>query len=237
VDSDPDSNDGLPLRQHAIIVGASGSGKSNTVMSLIVRKIRDKQHLHIIDAKYELGPIFGKQKNVWITKPDYAEAKFDELIAMAEMRQNMFAQASELCGCLVRDYGEYFKVTGLKMPIITLVVEELIVTMGAVKEDKLVKLLVTGRSAGIFVVACSQYLKADILSRKGSVNFSTRVFMGRWDSTTASILFGSLTKAQTEEYQNYTGAPGKAIVEINGELSTKQMPRISEAQLQQYMKP
>ncbi len=227
-------SDGLPLRAHTIIVGNSGSGKSNTVMSLIIRKLRDNQQIHIIDAKYELGPIFGKSKDVWVTKPEHAEAKFDELIAMAQMRQTMFAQTSELCKCPCRDTGEYFKITGLKLPIISLIVEELIVTMDVVDESKLIQLLVIGRSAGINVVACSQYLKADILSRKGSVNFSSRVFLGRYDDVTVGILFGTIDKAQKEEFKNYVGAPGHAITEIDGKFSTKHMPRISEDQLSEF---
>ncbi len=227
-------SDGLPLRAHSIIVGNSGSGKSNTVISLIIRKIRDEQHFHIIDTKYELGPIFKRTKNVWITKPEHAEAKFDELIAMAKMRQVMFEQASELCKCKVSDYGDYYKVTGLKMPVITLIVEELLITMAYVNETKLNELLSAGRSAGIFVTCCAQYLNAKVLGKYGTVNFNTRVYLGRYDDVAFRVLFGNLDKVKLDEFKNYVGAPGKAITEIDGQFGMKQMPRITEAQLQEY---
>lgn len=219
-------NDGLPLQGHTLIVGKSGSGKSNVLMSQIIRRLQAGQVIHCIDTKDEIDPIFGR--HVQCVPTDMAKQKFEEMLRIASERRKLFAATSQTRQQPVRDYGEYFKVTGQKLPTVTLICEELIVLMGEVDEDLLIKLLVTGRSAGVFVVALSQYLKADILSRKGSINFNTAVFLGQYDSIAAGLMFGNMEKEDVKALREFLGSPGKAAVMEQGQLRTATFPRVTE---------
>ena len=222
-------NDSLPLRGHTLIVGQSGSGKSNLLMAQIIRRLKDGQLLHCIDTKDEIEPIFGRE--VQCVPTSMAKQKFEEMLRIARERRQLFAQTSQLRGQPVRDFGEYYKVTGTRLPVVTLICEELIVLMGEVDEDLLVKLLVIGRSAGVFVVAPSQYLKADILSRKGSVNFNTCVFLGKFDSIAAGLLFGNLEKEEARALREFLGPPGKGAVMEQGQLRTATFPEVTDSYL------
>lgn len=231
----PLESDGLPLQGHEIVVGASGSGKSNVGMSQVIRRLRDGQLLYCIDTKNELGPIF-RRHMVEVVKPDMGEDLIKRLLVIASERQELFERTSEELEMPCRDYGEYFKRTGEKLPIITLIVEEMIVLMPIIGQDLLIQLLVLGRSAGVFVFAMAQYLKADILDRKGSVNFNTRIFMGKYDGIGIGILFGNMDKAESAQVREFVGSPGKAAVDENGSLRLVTMPRVEDYHLAPYMK-
>lgn len=219
-------NDGLPLHGHTLVVGQSGSGKTNILMSQIIRRLKAGQELHCIDVKDEIEPIFGS--HVQCVPTDMAKQKFGQMLRIAEERRKLFSSVSQMRRKPIRDYGEYFKVTGEKLPIVTLICEELIVLMDEVDESELVKLLVTGRSAGVFVFALAQYIKADILSRKGSVNFNTTVFMGKYDSIGIGLLFGNLEKEEKDALKEFLGSPGKGAVMEQGQLKTQTFPRVTE---------
>lgn len=230
----PLDNDSLPLQGHTIVVGQSGSGKSNVAMSQVIRRLRDGQQLYCIDTKNEIGPIF-RRHMCRVVKPDEGMELITELLIMAEERQALFAETSDQLEKPCRDFGEYFKRTGNQLPVITLVVEELIVLMPIIGQDLLIQLLVLGRSAGIFVLAMSQYLKADILDRRGSVNFNCRVFMGKYDSIGCGILFGNMDKSEAAQVREFVGSPGKAAVDENGLIRLTNMPRVQDWHLIPYM--
>lgn len=231
----PLESDGLPLQGHTICVGQSGSGKSNVGMSQIIRRLRDGQRLYCIDTKNELGPIF-RRHMIEVVKPDEGEDLIRRLLKIAAERQQLFERTSEELEMPCRDYGEYFKRTGEKLPIICIIVEEMIVLMPIIGQDLLIQLLVIGRSAGVFVFAMAQYLKADILDRKGSVNFNTRIFMGKYDSIGVGILFGNMDKSEGAQVREFVGMPGKAAVDENGMVRLTNMPRVEDFHLIPYMK-
>jgi hypothetical protein len=225
----------LPDYGHTIIVGKSGSGKSNIVMLEIIKRIKAKHEIYIVDTKQELGPIFGKHCKK-VVGTDSATEIMNELLKIAKERRDKFMQASAIFTKPCRDRKEYEKLTGERMPTITLVLEELIVLMGRIEQDQLIELLVVGRSAGVFIFALSQYLKADILDRKGSINFMSRVFLGRWDMISIKILFGPIPKNDAHIFQEFLGPPGKGLVELEGQrIDTVTFPRIDDKQLEEWM--
>lgn len=226
----------LPSIGHTLIVGKSGSGKSNVAMLEIINRLKLKHLLYIVDTKQEMGPIFAKHC-VEVVGTEGATDMMQKLLKVAKERRDKFTLASAMFTKPCRDYKEYERLTGEKMPVITLVLEELIVLMGRIEQNELIELLVVGRSAGVFVFALAQYLKSDILDRKGSVNFMTRVFLGRWDRIGISILFGSIRKIKAEEYMEYLGQPGRALIETEGkDLELFTFPRIEDAELEEWMK-
>lgn len=226
----------LPAVGHTLLVGKSGSGKSNIAMLEIINRIKLKHQLYIVDTKQEMGPIFAKHC-VEVVGTEAATEMMTKLLKIAKDRRDKFMLASAMFTKPCRDYKEYTRLTGETMPVITLVLEELIVLMGRIEQNELIELLVVGRSAGVYVFAIAQYLKGDILDRKGSVNFMTRVFLGRWDRIGIGILFGSIRKQKAEEYAEYLGPPGRALIETEGrDLELHTFPMISDTELEEYMK-
>ncbi len=226
--------DGLPLTGHTVIVGKSGSGKTNVAELQIMHRINAEHDVYIIDTKYELGPMF-KNHVVKAVDTEGAAVLLEELTTIAKDRQNLFAVTMETLHKPCRNHGEYFKLTGSKLPIVSLFVEELIALMAEVDEAKLIKLLVMGRSAGVYVVALAQYLTADTLSRKGSINFNTKVYLGQYDRISCGILFPGLDKSDVQLLTAFLGSPGKGVIEEEGHLTTRTFPEVTSGMLESFM--
>lgn len=224
----------LPKQGHAMIVGKSGSGKSNVAMGLIIERIQSGQQIYIIDTKNELGPLF-KRHCAKVVDENGADRLFSELAQEAKRRQDLFAEVTEQHKKPCRDLGEYFKITGNKLPIITLVIEELVALSEVIDQSRLVRLLVIGRSAGIFVLALAQYLRKDVIDRKGSINFNTKVFLGAYDRIAFDLLFGSVPTSVSKHAQEYLGAPGKGVVEEGGEIVYRSFPRVHDYHLEAWI--
>lgn len=220
---------------HTIIVGQTGSGKSNYAMLQIIQRYNAQHRIYIVDTKNELTPIFdGICERC--EGSDQADSIMTELLNMAQARSDLFAKTCKETGKPCRDLQEYQRLTKHDLPIVTLVLEELIVLMNTISQDKLIKLLVMGRSAGIFVLALSQYLKADILDRKGSVNFNTLLLLGKWDRISAGILFGSIEPMDAKKYQAHLTGPGTAVISESGSIRTDSVPRVSDKELERFIK-
>lgn len=224
----------LPKQGHAMIVGKSGSGKSNVAMGLIIERIESGQQIYIIDTKNELGPLF-KRHCAKVVDENGADRLFTELAQEAKRRQDLFAEVTEKHKKPCRDLGEYLKITGNKLPIITLVIEELVALSEVIEQARLVRLLVIGRSAGIFVVALAQYLRRDVIDRKGSINFNTKVFLGAYDRIAFDLLFGSVPNNVLKEVQEYLGSPGKGVIEENGSLGYRTFARVHDYHLESWI--
>lgn len=236
IQSEAVEQDTLPLTGHLIAVGQTGSGKSNFAMSQIIRRICAQHLIYVIDTKNEIGPIF-KKYCTKITDQNGAEDMINRMLQIAQDRRTLFSETTNKYQKPCRDIGEYKKVTGRQLPIITLLVEELIVLMGIIDQEVLVNLLVLGRSAGVFVLALSQYIKADVLDRKGSINFNTRVYLGKWDQISTQILFGSISKKDIIKMREFCGPAGSAIIQDqSGNLSYQQIPQIHDHVLEPYIK-
>lgn len=226
----------LPIEGHTIIVGKSNSGKSHAAMDGIIQRIDAGQQLFIIDTKDELGPLFGNHC-VRVTNTQGAEGMMKELLDVAENRRKIFKDTSLELQSPVRDLKEYTAKTGERMPIVTLVVEELVFLMEEIEDKYLTQLLVMGRSAGVYVLAISQLLKADILPRKASINFQTKVWLGNWDPIAVRLLFLDIDKPTSERLSDWPGEPGKAVVQFSdGNYKALQLPFIGDEHLTPYMR-
>lgn len=223
----------IPNKGHGIIVGGTGSGKSNVLIAEIINRVEAGHEIHIIDVKYEMGQLFETIANV--VEIEQATDKFQELFDLAKERQKLFRETGKRLRKPCLNAADYRQLTGNKLNTITLVVEELIVLMDTVDQEDLIKLLVIGRSAEIFIIAAAQYLNAKILDRKGSINFTTRVFLGKFDKYAIPILFGNLEADEIIEIQNHVGRPGMAAVQIDNELLTVRMPLVPSNLLERYM--
>lgn len=226
-------DDHIPLHGHGIIVGQTKSGKSNVLMSQIIRRHEAGHEIHIIDVKYEMAALFENIADV--VEIEQATDKFQELFEITKQRQQLFRETGRKLKKPCLNAADYRKLTGNKMSTITLVVEELIVLMDTVDQKDLIKLLVIGRSAEVFVIAAAQYLNAKIINREGSINFTTRVFLGKYDKYAIPILFGNLEPDEVIEIQNHVGRPGMAALQIDNQLLTVRMPLVPSELLERYM--
>lgn len=227
-------SDGLPLQGHMIIVGQSGSGKSNIAKNQVIRRISSGQQLYLVDTKNELGPLF-ERHCVKVVGADGADKLFAELRQEAARRQQLFADVVRNQKKSCENIGDYQKLTGNKLPIITVVVEELIDLNKSIDMDKLVSLLVIGRSAGVFVLALAQLFRNDIIDRKGSANFNTKVFLGKFDAIAFRLMFPTASKQDQSRAMDYLGAPGKGYVEEYGEVYLHQFPQVEKHHVERWI--
>jgi ABC-type lipoprotein export system ATPase subunit len=106
-----------------VLVGQSGSGKTNILMNSTLARIQQKHEVHLVDQKNELAQIF--ERHVKVYQPDQTLELVRRLTLAAEDRMEHFGQVARQLGEPIRDVWEYEEVTGKKLPIIWLVLEEL----------------------------------------------------------------------------------------------------------------
>lgn len=228
-------NDHIPLTGHCLVVGQTGSGKSNVLMSQTIRRIDSGHEIHIIDVKYELEALFEMSVKS-VVHLEEAKDKFTELFELSQERQKLFRDTARKLRKPCRDVAEYKRLTGNQMNTVSLIVEELLVLIDAVGQDELTKLLVIGRSAEVFVVCAAQYITAKVLDRKASTQFTSRVFLGKYDRYAIPIMFGSIDDMETAMIQGHVGKPGKAAIQINSDdIIVRDMPRVTDSMLERYM--
>lgn len=231
----PSSQYPLPLGKHTLLVGLSGSGKSNTVSGYIIESLNACNELWIIDTKEEHGQAFGDYATIY--SKDEASTAFDAAIAEGERRRELFKQASKSKGVVCRDHLEYAQLTGVKLPLITLVVEEMFDLGQSCDFTRLIQVLSTTRSAGINVLAVAQYINASVMPKTGSANFQVRVYMGMYERIAATLALGDIAKEEVDGIRSYVGQPGRAIVRAeNGKISKVQIPLVQTTELNRYVR-
>lgn len=229
--------DPLPLEGHTLLVGQNGSGKTNTLMVSILSRMQAGHNIHLIDSKNELAQIFENHMEVY--KAIDVLKVVRKLTQVAKDRMEMFGRVGREMGEPIRDIWEYREITGKNMPIITLVVEELIMITDMVDAEELTELYIAGRASGVFVFACTQLLKADILPRKCTANIMNRVYMGAPDKIAMRVLFtGGIPNDIRNQAHTHLGPSGKALY-YNGnknEFALVTLPRVDRDILKGLMK-
>lgn len=200
----------------------------------IMRRLSDGQEVHIVDKKNELGPIFKKHAKIWnASETEEAIAFLREKI---EERTILFANTMEEFGYPIEGIDDYVEMTGNSLPIITLVIEEWLALIDEnVNINVLNSLLMLGRSSGVYVMVLAQYINDKIMKRKTSINFTTVVFLGKFDRIAANILFGTLEKEFVTEAQRFMGPPGKALIYANNAMNMVVVPKINRELLAEWM--
>lgn len=228
-------SDDLPLRDHGLVVGKTKSGKSNVLNSLIIRSVQDNQEVRILDVKREMGPVFGNHC-VIIDRDDAAQA-FIDVVNEADERQKIFAEASKRSGKRIANLDDYHNVTGdYSLRHVKLVVEEwMYLNEDGIDDSQLIKAMVICRSAGIWLLVALQLLRNDTMSRKASINFGFRVFLGPYDTWAFKSMFDGADEAFKEKAKKFLGKSGKAVVSIEGELETRTMPFIEDEVLEEWI--
>lgn len=223
----------LPLASgyHILGHGDTRSGKTNFLDGLLVQ-------LHHKAKEYDLRLIAGDFKHelaaTWARSP-LLEAVETDPAAIAEMleelvtgrdgvleRYDQFKRLGEQSGRIVRNLGDWCKVTGEKPRLTFVAVDELNAVLEAA--DRRANLsgalkiaLQTGAGAGLFVMGGAQYLGSKVFGRDGSKQFVTRAHFGAWDPVAIRTMFGE--KLPEDQRALLTGQAGRGLIRTAGQAT------------------
>lgn len=176
--------DVLDIRQHVLIEGMTGGGKSSLLHALIISAITkyspEELQLYLLDFKdgvgfkvyadYELPSIRVVSTR---TEREFGRCVFEMLVEEQEYRAQLFKNAST-DERLVENISDYRKWTGKQLPMLLLIVDEFETLLGKdeLSEEimRCLEILVKqGRAAGIHIILSSQNLNlpTDVSSQMG----------------------------------------------------------------------
>lgn len=219
-----------------MLVGQNGSGKSNVLMNSIIARMQAGHDIHMVDQKNEFAQIFENHINIY--KPDQTVEIVRKLTQAAKDRMDHFGLVARQMKRPIRDIWEYEKVTGKKLPIIWLILEELILVTEQIDQKELTELFVAGRSSGVFVYAACQHLTTETLSSSSSVNILNKVYMGNPKPRNMQTLFKTeISKEIYSKANTFLGKPGKGLYlnEIDNSFTFIEFPRVDEEMLVSLM--
>lgn len=176
----------LDKMPHLLIAGATGSGKSVCLNSLIISILykagpEDVKFILIDPKTVEFTPYNGLPHMLVpgvITQPDKAVASLEWAINEMERRYNLFSNAR------VRNMEGYNEmpdvVNGLvpKLPFIVIIVDELADLMTMHKkevEEKIMRLAQKSRAAGLHLVLATQRPSVDVITGTIKANLPSRI--------------------------------------------------------------
>ncbi len=173
---------------HLLVAGASGSGKSaflaSLIISLIVKYSPEELRLILIDPKKTEFVLYNSLPHLMIneiiTDPSKAVQSLNWAIGEMNRRYGLFEKMS-LSGTYVVNLDEYNSHVSKKeekLPKIVIIVDELADLMLAAKkemEDRIQNLTQKARAAGIHLVLATQRPSADVITGVIKGNLSTRI--------------------------------------------------------------
>jgi len=231
-----DIEDPLPVVGHVLVSGQSGGGKTNALMLAARTRLLAGHQVHIIDSKNELAQIFERHAKVYT--PDQTAKVVKLLVQAAKDRMQIFSDTGRRLKEPCRDIWEYERLTGKEMPVISLVVEELILLLEYITSSELTRLYVAGRSSGVFVFAATQMLKANIIERECSINITRRVYLGAPDKIAMRVMFpGGIPKEVMARAEQHLGPAGHGLMfdSQTSEFTIIKLPRVPDEMLAEFM--
>jgi len=200
---------------HALIVGASGAGKSTWIHSALAALLIQNTPAHLrvvlIDPKRSELTIWANTSHLFDAiafTPEQAERVLGAVVAEMDRRGELLA------GALVRDVRAYNAQVdySARLPFILIVIDEcldLVLNDGGVTRQ-LKTIAIRGRSAGIVLWAATQHASAvNGLPRVVNVNLATRIVFRVSDASAAQA-------AGCAGAQNIPRTvPGRALVKLN----------------------
>ena len=173
----------LARAPHALIAGATGSGKSvcisNLILSLIYRFRPDELELVLIDPKIVEFAIYRDLPHLIhpvVTEPKQAVQALKWLVREMERRYSVLAEKSvrNLAGYNAKAVAEGF----LKLPYIVLVIDELADLMMTAAQDvetPIARLAQMSRAVGIHTVLATQRPSVNVITGIIKANYPTRI--------------------------------------------------------------
>jgi hypothetical protein len=217
---------------HALYHGDTRSGKTNAIDSMLVQIHHKSLHysLHIIagDFKRELAATW--KPSPLITAVETEVKTIGEMLdavvngpAGILARYSLFAQVGERTGRVIRNLGDYVKVTGERPELTFITIDELNALLELCDSRETLRTalkhtLQLGAGAGYYVLGGAQYLSSTVFRRDGSKQFVTRAHFGPYDKTAVGMMFGGMgVAAQMREL--LSGIPGRGLIRTAGQAS------------------
>jgi hypothetical protein len=188
---------------HALLAGKTGSGKSNLLHVLIhtlcEKYLPEELDLYLLDYKestefnvYAAPPLPHARLVATESDPEYGVTVLRHLVDELEMRARIFKSAS------ARDFAEYRKSSGVRLPRVLLIIDEFQVLfsegrqVAEAAEQLLSQLLKQGRSFGIHILLATQTLKGINAQSIGSIitQLGCRIALACGQEDSALILGG-----------------------------------------------
>ncbi len=206
------SNDGLPIAlgrdvrgnpviadltrmPHVLIAGATGSGKSvciNTIISsLLMQKSPEEVRLILVDPKRVELTNYGRAPHLAfshvVTEPDEVVSVLGVVVAEMERRYRQLEEHQ------ARNIIAYNQLEGIqrRMPFWVVVLDELADMMMAAAADvegQLVRLAQLARAVGIHLVVATQRPSVDVVTGLIKANFPTRIAFATTSQTDSRVV-------------------------------------------------
>lgn len=169
----------LPKMPHLLVAGATGSGKSvcvNTIInSILICRSPEQVKFVLIDPKQVELSVYNGMPHLLappITDPKRAVVALRKVIVEMEKRYERFKEAG------VRNIGAYNRSQPDTMPYIVVVVDEyadLMMVYGAEVEDLIQRIVQMARAAGIHLILSTQRPSTDVVTGVIKANLPSRI--------------------------------------------------------------
>ncbi|MCX6943048.1 MAG: DNA translocase FtsK [Verrucomicrobia bacterium] len=225
----------LARAPHALIAGATGSGKSvcisNLILSLIYRFRPDELELVLIDPKIVEFAIYRDLPHLIhpvVTEPKQAVQALKWLVREMERRYSVLAEKSvrNLAGYNAKAVAEGFP----KLPYIVLVIDELADLMMTAAQDvetPIARLAQMSRAVGIHTVLATQRPSVNVITGIIKANYPTRIaFQVASQIDSRTVLDGKGAEALQGRGDMLFSPPGL------GRLQRLQAPFVDDAEIE-----
>lgn len=198
------SNISIPLGQHMIVSGQTGSGKSYLLRQLLA-VFNKLGSVILVDPKLSDAARWSRGKNVELIKPrldsestgssigsdllDAVNERLNRLEATMYNRQNQLYQQSEI--------SSNYRLLNVK-PIFLVIDELASLTIGANRQakadffDHLTRLSLLARESGIVIVLALQQARSESIPTSIRAQMGVKILLGPIDKDNSTFLFPSL---------------------------------------------
>lgn len=212
-----------------VICGAKGKGKGNAIQAVTLAALAlgpESVEVWYLDAKQGLDYSFAvdlRHAKLYADIPGADGSLSDGFAAaLAEMKRRndaMFKKA--------RNYQEYAARTGIRWPIIVLVVDEA-AELDAAQKGQLATMARMSRAAGFILLTCTQYPTAEVLSSQVQANAVCRLCL-QMPSAKYTPVALNLAPGQKSLYEPAEiNAPGIAVYRRNGDERLGRVPEVRD---------
>jgi len=245
----------LARMPHLMIAGATGSGKSvgiNTIISSLIYRIHPKNLKFVIidPKKVELRQYAALERhflavspevnNLIVTDPQDAIIALKAVCAEMDLRYEILAQAGQRN---IADYNKKVKDGGYKaakdivhrqLPFIVVIIDELadlMMTASKEVEAPIIRIAQLARAVGIHLVIATQRPSVDVITGIIKANFPARIayqVASRVDSRTILDVMGAEQLLGNGDFLFQGGGSPHAIRIQNSFLSTEEVENICE---------
>ena len=222
---DKNTNFSLKGSEGLLIVGRSGSGKTNTTTYIMLKAVSQCDcGLYIVDAKR--ADMYGLHNYLNSGKKVVASNTNQIARLLRVLNENMSARYEHFKdGKWGQDFSEY----GYRPYL--LVIDEVSAMLAEAGKNKkeimgeLRQIILRGRQAGIFTLISGQRIDATILDRDITLQLGTRIVMGQADSETYRMAYPMVNDIKALPL--VPNKPGYGLIYSDGQKISNPTPFVS----------